>query len=113
MNFKKISIYVTIVTLIACVSKKVLGPTQSDVDRVKDKFPGYTLTELNHGKTLYEQNCASCHILKNPSSETEEEWKKIVPEMVLKVNRKTTVLSAKDQDDILKYLITMGSAMPK
>lgn len=96
--------------LTACISAKLLTPSQSDVDRVASKYPGYTLTELAHGKSLYEQNCGTCHGLKNPASRSEEKWKKVVPEMVTKVNRKKSVLSEKDQEEILKYVVTMGSA---
>ncbi len=86
-------------------------PSQADVERVKDKFPGYTLTDLNDGKKLFEANCALCHGLKKPASRTEEEWKTIVPRMVKKVNAKNgNTLDASGEEKILRYVITMGSA---
>ncbi|MDR0802999.1 c-type cytochrome [Fluviicola sp.] len=85
-------------------------PSQADIDRVKDKFPGYTLSDLKDGKKLYEANCALCHGLKKPGSETEEEWKKIVPPMVKKANGKNgNALDASGEEKILRYVITMGS----
>lgn len=89
-------------------------PTQADVDRVKDKFPGYTLDQLNDGKFLYEMNCAMCHDLVPPVAETEEEWRAVVPGMVIKANRKNgNTLDAEGEEKILRYVITMGPARSK
>lgn len=98
--------------LCGCVAARLIQPTQVDVDRVQTKYPGYTLADLNHGKELFEQNCGSCHRLRKPSSRTEEKWTKVVPKMVEKVNKKkkAEVLSAKDEDLILKYVLTMRDA---
>ncbi len=104
--------------LVACGTAKNSGgakvesmPSQADVERVKDKFPGYTLTDLNEGKKLFEANCALCHGLKKPASRTEEEWKTIVPRMVKKVNAKNgNTLDASGEEKILRYVVTMGSA---
>jgi mono/diheme cytochrome c family protein len=110
---KKKSIVILSMILASCGASKLLfTPSQSDVDRVATKYPGYTLAELNQGKSIYEQNCGSCHGLKSPSSETEAEWNHIVPEMTGKTNKKAgkEVINAKDQEILLKYLITMSSA---
>ena len=89
-------------------------PDQSDVDRVQAKFPGYTLDDLNKGKSLYEGYCAICHELKAPASESESEWRKIVPPMVKKANGKTNnAIDAKGEEQILRYVITMGPALGK
>lgn len=86
-------------------------PNQTDVDRVQKKFPGYTLTQLNEGRDLYEAYCAICHELEKPSSESEGSWRKIVPEMVVKANRKTNnAIDASGEEKILRYVITMGPA---
>lgn len=101
--------------LLACGTAKNTAkveamPTQADVDRVQGKFPGYTLNELNDGKKLFEANCALCHGLKKPESRTEEEWTKIVPRMVKKVNGKEGhQVDASGEQKILRYVITMGS----
>jgi mono/diheme cytochrome c family protein len=100
----------TAILFLAGCSVQLMTPTQSDVDRVKTKYPDYTLTELNEGKALYEQNCGNCHGLKKPSSEPEEEWKEIVPEMVEKAKRKGAKIDARQQELILKYAITMSNA---
>jgi hypothetical protein len=93
-----------------CATATLLTPSQSDVNRVQEKFPGYTLDDLHRGKALFENNCQSCHALKNPASKTEAAWNRIVPVMVAKVNRDATVLDKGAEEDIRRYVITMGSA---
>jgi cytochrome c5 len=105
---KKISILLSVATLSAC-SAKLLTPTQKDVERVSNKYSGYTLAELTEGKTNFQQNCGKCHGLKNPTSRTEAQWDEIVPRMVKKINKKSEVVNAKTQESILKYLITMST----
>lgn len=107
----KIILLVATVILVGCFSVKTLTtPSQQDVDRVASKFPNYTLAQLNEGQALFQQKCTSCHKLKNPTAHNEKQWKKIVPKMVSKANKKTTVIDATTQDLILKYLVTMSNA---
>lgn len=110
----RLIIPIVILILAGCASSKKttnLAPSQTDVDKVASKYPGYTLANLIEGKKLYEDNCASCHGLKKPSSRNEEQWKNIVPIMIKKVNKKAggDVLDESKQQLILKYLVTMGS----
>ncbi len=105
---KKIGIISAMVILCSC-SAKFITPTQVDVDRVSSTYPGYTLTDLNQGKSIYEQNCNKCHGLKKLSSQSEKDWNVVVPEMVAKANKKagSTIIDAKAQDQLLKYILTM------
>src|ERR1700735_4182070 len=98
-----------ILTFAAC-TVKLMVPAQSDADRVSGKYPGYSLAELNADKALYESTCSRCHRLKNPTSRSEAKWDKIVPKMIGRLNRKEgkEVIDAKQQDAILRYLVTMG-----
>ena len=98
--------------LASCAASQVMMPSQTDVNRVSAKYPNYTLAELNQGKALYEKNCGNCHGLKKPTSRDEAQWNHIVPEMVEKANKKAgkEEITAKDQELIIKYLVTMGSA---
>lgn len=106
----KKAIYLSIgVLAVGCAITKNTGPTQSDVDRVASKFPNYSLAELNEGKQLYENNCGLCHALHKPTSLDEQGWRKIVPPMVSKTNKKTgNTLDAKAEEKILRYVITMS-----
>jgi cytochrome c5 len=91
---------------------RLMTPSQSDVERVSVKYPGYDLVQLNDGKALFETTCNRCHRLKNPMSRNEEKWTKIVPKMIGKLNKKEgkIVIDDKQQESILKYIITMHGA---
>jgi cytochrome c2 len=108
---KKYLLIIGVILLAACKSTKLLTPSQSDVDRVSSRYPGYTLAELNHGKAIFTQYCGQCHKLKKPESRTEEQWKTIVPRMVAKVNKKEKdAIDADEEEVLLKYLVTMSTA---
>jgi hypothetical protein len=102
----------TALTALTACSVRLATPAQSDVDRVSTKYPGYTLDELNGGKSLFQHTCNRCNKLKNPMSRNEKKWNKIVPKMIGKLNKKEgkVVIDEKQQDSILKYIITMNSA---
>lgn len=108
---KKTIIFMFIVIVLAACSAKVTMMTESDASRAAKKFSGTTLANLNEGKANYEANCGLCHGLKKPSARTEDQWKHIVPDMVTQVNKKLgkEEINAKEQQNILAYLVTMGS----
>lgn len=101
--------------LAACSTVKLVQPTQSDVERGVQKYSNLTLADLNQGKAIYERECGLCHGLKNPTSQSEEKWKKIVPKMVVKTNNKKgkIAIDEKSEEILLQYLITMSSAPAK
>ena len=103
-SMRKIVVFAAVLILTAC-GTALLMPAQSDVDRVVEKFPGYTLTALNEGKTLYENNCKKCHGLKKPENFTEAQWNKIMPPMAQKAK-----INAEQEESIRKYVITMSGA---
>ncbi len=108
----KKSFILILLTIFTACTVKLMPPAQSDVDRVSAKYPGYNLNELNEGKALFEQTCKRCHRLKNPASRNEDKWTKIVPSMINKLNKKEgkVVIDDKQQESILRYIITMNSA---
>ena len=105
---KKTLIILSVIFLAACGSVKLLTPTQADADRAAQKFPGMTLADLNQGKAAFEKNCTMCHSMKNPASKTEDKWRKTVPIMVGRANKKTERIDSATQESILRYLITMS-----
>lgn len=109
---RRFGLFVTGVFIAGCAGGYTASSTsQSDVDRVSSKFPGYTHAQLEAGRTLFVENCQSCHALKDPRDFSEDHLRKVVPAMVNKVNERagTPVLDAAEGDLILKYMITMQS----
>ena len=100
-------VVISIFCLTSC-GATLTAPTQADADRGAKKFPGLTMTELAEGQNLFKAKCSQCHGLKNPTSRTEEQWRKVVPKMAGKAERKANKekIDAAAQEKILKYLIT-------
>jgi hypothetical protein len=111
----RIALVVFLIMVFAGCTVKLMVPAQADVDRVAGKYPGYSLAELNADKALYESTCSRCHRLKSPTSRSEAKWDKIVPKMIGRLNRKEgkEVIDAKQQEAILRYLVTMGPEVKK
>ena len=94
---------------IGCATSKQVAITEADLSLAKTEFSGVTLAELQTGQVLYTEHCQSCHALKDPASEGIRGWKKHVPEMVEMANRdKAADLDKKEEQAILRYVITMG-----
>lgn len=96
--------------LAACAGRKLAAPVQADADRGAATFQGLTLDQLLNGKQVLEANCGACHNMPKPKHESAEAWKGIVPNMVVKANRKlgNTIDPAKEEA-LLRYLIVMGA----
>lgn len=107
---KKICIAIAFMVGLSACTAKFMAPIQSDADRAQSKYPGTSLADLAHGKALIEQHCDKCHSYKSPKSRGEDAWNVTIPKMVKKINGKagSNVLSAKDEKDILAYMVVMG-----
>lgn len=106
---KRIIPFLFFVSVIACTSTvKLLQPTQSDADRGSQKYPGYSLQDLNAGKSIYEANCNKCHKYKVPESRNEAKWDKVIPKMAKKAK-----LDSAQESLVLKYVVTMSTAKSK
>jgi len=108
-------IFILSAFIFACGTVKLSIPVQADVDRGTAKFPGLTIEDLYKGKLIYEQACVKCHAMKNPTSRSEDKWRKIVPKMVLKANKKAgkELIDSNNREVLLKYLVTMSSLKSK
>lgn len=83
-----------------CIAKKNTSP--------KDEISTSTNPLLAQGKNLYQQKCTLCHAAKAPYDYTATQWKKIVPNMVIKANEKEELISKKDAEIILDYVIHLA-----
>ena len=114
---KRILFVAVLFFVAACSSTKSTGSKSSsgdDVARGAAKFPGYTQEEFSRGNGIYTKYCNACHGLKDPQLYNEEALRSIVPNMVVKTNKKLgMVIDDKDEQTLLKYLITMSTSGKK
>jgi cytochrome c5 len=97
-----------IIFVSACTATRLVTPTQTDAERGAQQFPGYTLTELEQGKAIYQSHCNKCHRYKAPESRDEEKWNHIIPVMAKKAK-----LDSNQESLVLKYVVTMSTAKSK
>jgi hypothetical protein len=101
-------LFASLFLVVGCFSYKSAPVAQSDIDRVAATYPDLNLAALKQGQMLYETHCNNCHGYKNPASKDSEGWSKTVPRMAAKINKKKEVLSKKDQELIIQFLVTVG-----
>jgi hypothetical protein len=90
----------------ACSStSNILAPAETDLAKVKADFPNATIADLQHGFSLYKQNCSGCHLLYLPSEKTKEQWVKVLPEMFGKTSLKT-----KEREQVTQYLFAKATS---
>ncbi len=78
-------------------------PTAQDGARSNAIWPGVQLSDLQRGRKLYLENCASCHRLHLPSELETAQWERIM----VKMQRKAKIDDLK-KDSIMKYLLTFA-----
>jgi cytochrome c5 len=92
--------------LVGCGGSPIPKPTAADATRASLHFPDVTLSELEHGRTLYVSRCGSCHTLKRPAELSAERWEIEVSEMRAKNGVK---LSDDEARAIVRYLATAAT----
>lgn len=102
--------FIAISLLAACSTNKTVELSQNEINKVIALYPNYILAALNQGKALCSENCTLCHKLRNPTSETSEKWKVIVRNMTEMANEKAVAINPKQEDLILKYLVTISTS---
>jgi cytochrome c5 len=111
---KKYFFLSSLVFVVACSATKMVAPTQSDVNRGLDNYPGLTLGQLTEGQQIYMATCNKCHPYKKPGSRTAVEWQRIIPEMTTKANRKLgNQIDATREASLLRYVSVMSTAGKK
>ena len=82
MKYKVIALAILTVIIYSCASKSSVPTTE-----VKKATVATLLTpELAEGRSLYENNCATCHKLYDAQEFSAEEWKPIVARMQKKAH---------------------------
>ncbi len=94
MKLRILSLAITGILIYSCSPKVVPAVTEAKPIVVAALSP-----ELAEGKNLYENNCAKCHKLYNPSDFTKEEWTPIL----LKMQKNAKIQDA-EREKIYNYL---------
>lgn len=97
-GFLKILLFASIILAAACTKKggdtsSLYNPTNADVTA------NATLQDLQQGRTLYIENCNSCHGLYNPDSNTPSQWRSILNNMAPRTGMSTAKVQL-----VTKYL---------
>lgn len=82
-------------------------PTVAHAQWAAQRWPGTDTTTLQHGRTLYMDNCARCHNLYLPGAYTEQQWANIMPIM-----KKKARITDEESDRILRYLLSSAAVQP-
>jgi len=88
-------------TVAAGCATTVLQPTPADVQWAQTRWPAVTLEDLQDGRSLYVQKCASCHHLRDPAKYEPGRW----PELLAKMQPKAKIDEAQVQL-LVQYLST-------
>jgi hypothetical protein len=89
----------TILILIGSCKKSAYNTGSLYTPTSADVTPNATLQELQQGRTLYINNCNSCHGLYSPDDHSPSQWRSIVSTMATQTN-----LSASEIQLVNKYL---------
>lgn len=82
-------------------------PTAAHAQWASQRWPGTDTIALQHGRTLYIDNCARCHNLYLPGAFTEKEWVDIMPKM-----KKKARITDTEADGILRYVLSSAAIQP-
>ena len=107
MIARQMPFWVVAALLAGCGASPIPRPTAADATRASVHFPDVTLSELEHGRTLYVSRCGSCHILKRPSELAPDRWQGEVSEMREKNGVKLSDVEARA---IVRYLTTAATS---
>ncbi|MGX7668714.1 cytochrome c [Flavobacterium pedocola] len=116
MKVKVLGLAIASVLIYSCASKQVVETTKKEEpvkqEAVKQEVvvqqeiakeeikAAVMLTENQlHGKTVYENNCAKCHKLFEPTSHSATEWKPVLERM-----QKKAKISDEDTASVYNYL---------
>ena len=98
INYLQVLLVVALILAAGCTknggdTSSLYTPTSSDVTA------NATLAQLQQGRSLYIDNCNSCHSLYNPDSNTPSQWRSILNNMAPR-----TGMSASEVQLVTKYL---------
>jgi cytochrome c2 len=94
--------------LMAACSSGLPAPTAADQAIAARRWPGASLGDLTHGRTLYVKKCAGCHALKSLDEVTPDQWEREISEMR---DRRGVELADGEAQAMLRYLWSTGTRL--
>jgi cytochrome c5 len=82
--FKTFGFVILTLFTLACASKIVTVADKEPAPTKEYVKANFSDEQLAQGQTLYENNCAKCHDLKDPGSRNPEEWNNVLKRMIPK-----------------------------
>lgn len=95
----------------ACATQQIHDPGAADVAAATERWPGTTVADLQHGRSLYASHCSSCHALYRPEAYSADKWRGFVTEMIGRAK-----LAPTEADDVIRYLVVaaeLGTTPPR
>jgi cytochrome c5 len=95
MKAKLLTLTAAVLLLVSCGTKKASAAPATPASAVTEAPKAKELTpELAAGKNLYENSCAKCHKLYEPTKFSQEEWKPILTRMQKKAHLDDTQMAS-------------------
>lgn len=95
------ALVILVLFFVACAAR--IANTIADLEPVPTKEfaqTNFSSAQISEGQSLYENNCAECHKLKNPANKTPEKWNNTLKKMLPK-----TKLTYEESRLVRAYLV--------
>jgi cytochrome c5 len=84
---------------VAACTTAVVRPEAGDARWAQEKWPGTTVSDLEHGRSVFVSRCAGCHNLPRPDAKSPDDWAGVLDEMASRAK-----VTPADKDLVLRYL---------
>ena len=108
---KNIFLVLLVWCFFSCKTKTASGSASKPTDEqvyafAQSKYPEISQSEFQEGKSILNNQCKSCHGIKQIQSRSELEWQQILSEMVPKAK-----LNASQKNNLTRYLLSYREAL--
>jgi mono/diheme cytochrome c family protein len=88
----------------SCGASTAVLPDARDAHWAEERWPGTTVADLQHGRSVFVTRCSSCHGLPDPSGSTAAEWGPLVDKMADRAH-----LTPEERNDVVHYLSAVSA----
>ncbi len=102
----RVFLFSVLLIVTAGCATTIIQPTQEDLRWAQSHWPAVTLQDLQDGRSLYVQKCASCHHLRQPAKYEPERWPQLVAKM-----RPNAKIDEAQAELLVRYLSTASERL--